>query len=331
VSALKATAVAHPNIALVKYWGKRDEDLVLPHQSSLSVTLEPLSVTTTVEFGIDSDAFEINGRLASTAENIRIRRVLDRLERSCGRKLGGAHVVSRGDFPEASGLASSAAAFAALAVAAQTAAKLPFNARQASILARLGSGSAARSVEGGFCVWHRGHRSDGEDSFAEQIHPETFWPDLRLVVALISSKPKLVTSRDGMRLTVETSPFYPTWVTSAEAEVGEAKHLIRARDLSRLGRLCERNAWRMHATALAADPSLCYFEPETLRLIQSVAEARQKGLNAWFTLDAGPNPIFLTHNQSEDALIALLDERGAPQIVRCRPGGSAQVVTKHLF
>src|SRR5216683_2094503 len=138
-SALKATARAHPNIALVKYWGKRDQHLILPYQSSLSVTLAPLAVTTTVAFGIGKDEFEINGRRATDADSARIRQVFERLQKMSGRALGTARVLSQGDFPEATGLASSAAGFAALAVAAQAAAKLPFDARQASILARLGS------------------------------------------------------------------------------------------------------------------------------------------------------------------------------------------------
>lgn len=331
VTHFKATARAHPNIALVKYWGKRDEKLILPHQSSLSVTLAPLSVTTTVEFGVNRDNVVINDRPASESETRRVRRVLDRIAGSSNTRLGPARVVSRGDFPEAAGLASSAAAYAALAVAAQAAAKLPADVREASILARLGSGSAARSVEGGFCQWHRGARADGDDSFAEQLYPETHWPELRLIVAVVSDKPKSLSSRDGMRRTVETSPYYSTWVSYAEAELPIARRLIRDRDLPGLGELSERNAWRMHAAAIGSDPPLCYLKPETLRLVASLPEARRGGLRTWFTLDAGPNPVFLTDDETEESLSRWLTGLGVAHVIPCRPGGSAQVLSTDLF
>ncbi|HLM65900.1 MAG TPA: diphosphomevalonate decarboxylase, partial [Longimicrobium sp.] len=136
---MKATALAHPNIALVKYWGKRDDALILPHQSSLSLTLAPLSVTTTVEFGVASDQVEINGHTAKGSERDRVLRVLEAVRAEAPGKLGPARMVSRGDFPAAAGLASSAAGFAALAVAARAAAGLKADAKVASMLSRLGS------------------------------------------------------------------------------------------------------------------------------------------------------------------------------------------------
>lgn len=314
----RSTFSAHPNIALVKYWGKRDEALILPHQSSFSVTLAPLSVTATVEFGRPADEIEINGAPAQGEERARVVRLLDEVR--ANRSLGGAYVSTRGDFPKAAGLASSAAAFAALAVAARSAAGLPEDARAASILARLGSGSASRSVHGGFCVWHRGERADGTDSYAEQVFPADHWPSLRLLVALVAREEKKVKSRDGMRLTVETSPYYAAWVKDAEAEVPRAIELVRRRDLAGLGALAERNAWRMHATALAADPPLCYLQPGTLAVIHALARARERGVPVWFTLDAGPNPVLLTDEAHVEAVEALAREAGATEVVRCWPG-----------
>ncbi|MBX5484341.1 MAG: diphosphomevalonate decarboxylase [Myxococcaceae bacterium] len=325
----KATATAHPNIALVKYWGKRDEALILPHQSSLSVTLGPLSVTTTVEFREGPDEVELNGRVAEGSERSRVLHVLDVLR--AGTPQGGAKVVSRGDFPASAGLASSAAGFAALAVAARAAAGLPRDPRAESILARLGSGSACRSVQGGVCIWRRGQAADGSDSFAEQLVDASFWPELRLVVAMVSREEKDVKSRDGMRLTEETSPYYLAWATDAELEVERASELIRRKDLEKLGELAERNAWRMHATALAADPPLCYLKPATLELILRLKEARRQGVPVWFTLDAGPNPVLLTDAAHEDAAVALARSCGAAEVVRCAPGGDARVVDAHLF
>src|SRR4051794_24107261 len=193
-----ATARAHPNIALVKYWGKRDEKLVLPQQSSLSLTLSPISVTTTVRFGVERDEVELNGKAAQGKERARMFELIElvRAERS---DLGPVQIVSRGDFPPAAGLASSAAGFAALALAARGAAGLERNVRAESILARRGSGSACRSIQGGFNLWRKGERPDGSDSHSEQLFKADHWPSLRMLVAIISIEEKEVSSRDGMK------------------------------------------------------------------------------------------------------------------------------------
>lgn len=329
---MKATARAHPNIALVKYWGKRDEALILPHQSSLSLTLAPIAVRTTVEWipTRAGDLVELNGREAKGSERDRVVRVLDEVRRESGLQRS-ARMRSVGDFPEAAGLASSAAGFAALAVAARSAAGLTADVQRASILARLGSGSACRSIQGGVCVWQRGMRSNGADSFAHQTHPEGHWPELRMLVAVVSRGEKDVKSRDGMRHTVETSPYYRAWVEDAEAEVPRALRAIEARDLQVLGELSERNAWRMHATSMAANPPLCYLLPGTLAVIQAAQAARKEGVPVWFTLDAGPNPVLLTDAAHEDAVESLVRAAGAEAAVRCRPGGDALVLDEHLF
>jgi diphosphomevalonate decarboxylase len=323
--------VGHPNIALVKYWGKRDEALILPHQSSLSLTLAPLSVKATVEFGHAEDHVEINGGLARGGERDRVVSLLEEVRRVGGKSLGGARVDSRGDFPASAGLASSAAAFAALAVAGRAAAGLPPDIRAASRLARKGSGSACRSIQGGICAWRRGARPDGEDSWAEQLFPESHWPELRMVVAVVSRDEKPVKSRDGMRTTVETSPYYPAWVKDAEAELVRAEALIRKKDLEGLGQLAERNAWRMHATALAADPPLCYLLPGTLAILQALPAERARGVPIYFTLDAGPNPVLLTDVEHVGTAEALARACGALEVVHCAPGGDARLVMAPLF
>jgi diphosphomevalonate decarboxylase len=327
----KATARAHPNIALVKYWGKRDAQRVLPHQSSFSVTLAPLVVTTTVELGQKVTSVELNGREAVGTEKERVVALLGAVGAEAGRPLGAARVVSRGNFPMAAGLASSAAGFAALARAARAAAGLGDDVAATSRLARTGSGSASRSVQGGFCTWHRGERPDGEDSFATQDFNEAHWPELRFLACVVSSSEKDVSSRDGMQSTVETSPYYPAWVKDAEAEVPRAREAVRRRDLATLGGLAERNAWRMHATALAADPPLCYLRPETLAVLLELPRARAKGCPVFFTLDAGPNPVLLTTAEHVARVEALARAAGAGDVVRCAPGGDACLVDEHLF
>jgi diphosphomevalonate decarboxylase len=327
----KATARAHPNIALVKYWGKRDGALVLPHQSSFSVTLAPLEVTTTVELGAASTFVELNGQEAQGRERERVLALVQAVLREAGTPPAGVRVVSRGNFPIAAGLASSAAGFAALARAARRAAGLADDATATSRLARTGSGSASRSVQGGFCTWHRGSRPDGADSFATQDFSEAHWPELRLLACVVSAEKKDVPSREGMQATVETSPYYPAWVQDAEAEVPRARDAVRRRDLSALGALAERNAWRMHATALGAEPPLCYLRPETLAVLLELPRARAKGCPVFFTLDAGPNPVLLTTAEHVARVEALARACGATDVVRCAPGGDAQLLDEPLF
>ncbi len=327
---MKATATAHPNIALVKYWGKRDERLILPHQSSLSVTLGPLSVTTSVEFheSPGEDEIEINGLAATGTERARVVEALGlvrREARSERRRLGRAVMRSKGDFPAAAGLASSAAAFAALAVAARAAAGFERDVRAESILARRGSGSASRSIQGGVVRWNRGRKRDGSDSFGQQLFDEAHWPELRLLVGMVSREEKEVKSRDGMKSTVKTSPYYPAWIDDAEAEVKRIVPFIKRRELEAVGEIAERNAWRMHATAFAARPPLNYLKPETLAVIEHCRQLRKQGVGVWFTLDAGPNPVLLTSASDEEAVVAVLREHGANEVVRCRPGGDASV------
>ena len=330
---MKATATAHPNIALVKYWGKRDEKLILPHQSSLSVTLGPLTVTTTVEFTGEKgvDQIEINGKIAEGSERKRVEEALKLVRLDAGPRLGAARMVSRGDFPAAAGLASSAAAFAALAVSARAAAGLERNTRAESILARRGSGSASRSIEGGFVRWNRGKRPDGKDSFGEQLFDEAHWPDLRLLLGMVSREEKEVKSRDGMASTVKTSPYYPAWTKDAEREVKDIVRHVKRRDLVAVGELAERNAWRMHATALGAKPPLCYLKPATLAVIEACRQLRQQGVGVWFTLDAGPNPVLLTTVKDEAVASGIVLQHGATEVVHCVPGGGAQLVDSHLF
>jgi diphosphomevalonate decarboxylase len=203
--------------------------------------------------------------------------------------------------------------------------------RAASILARLGSGSACRSIQGGFCVWKKGERPDGDDSYAEQLFAESHWSKLRLLVAIVSGEEKQVKSRDGMRHTVQTSPYYPAWVRLADEDVPKATQLIAERNLPALGALAERNAWAMHATSLAADPPLHYLKPQTLQLIDAVKRARDEGAHVWFTLDAGPNPVLLTDDSFEGDAVALAKEAGAREVIHCRAGGDARLLKEHLF
>jgi diphosphomevalonate decarboxylase len=327
---VKATARAHPNIALVKYWGKRDEALLLPHQGSFSVTLSGLFAETTVAFDAARDEGSLDGRPMSAKELGRCTLLLDVVRKRAGLTAGG-RVVSRSNFPTAAGLASSAAGFAALALAASKAAGLPTETAKVSELARLGSGSACRSIQGGYCEWLKGERADGADSFAVQRFPASHWPELRLLAAECAGEAKSLSSRDAMKVAVETSPYYAAWVKDAEAELPRVRALVEARDLPGLGALCERNAWRMHATSFAANPPHCFMRPATLAVIERVAQLRRDGVEAHFTLDAGPNPVVLCLARDEAAVAAALVEAGAKKVTPCAPGPDAQLLDAHLF
>jgi diphosphomevalonate decarboxylase len=327
---LKATATAHPNIALIKYWGKRHEKLILPHQSSLSVTLGPISVTTSVEFteAKGPDEVSIGGKPASEVERARVVEILNLVRKEAPvtkTKLGRAVMHSVGDFPKAAGLASSAAAFAALSLASRTAAGFARNTKAESILARRGSGSASRSIQGGFVRWNRGHKLDGQDSFGEQLFTAAHWPNLRMLVGMVSEEEKETKSRDGMKNTVKTSPYYAAWVKAANAEVKSIVPHIQRRDLQAVGDMAEQNAWRMHATAFAALPPLSYLKPETVAVIEACRTFRKQGVGVWFTLDAGPNPVLLTTQADEKKVAQMIRGFGAKTVVHCGPGGDATV------
>lgn len=330
---MKATAIAHPNIALVKYWGKRDEELVLPHQGSLSMTLDGLSATTTVELSAEreDDAAQIDGRRLEGGELARVVKVLDLVRRRAGVAYR-ARVASRTDFPKAAGLASSAAGGAALAAAASWAAGLALDARELSILARQNSGSACRSVQGGFCEWLRGGAEDGSDSYAQQVAPETHWPELRMVVVICADEAKEVSSREAMRRTVETSPYYASWAKCAEEDLAAARAAVLAKDLPALGRIAERNAWRMHASAMAADPSIVYLRPTTLAVLELVASMQAGGVPAYFTLDAGPNPVILClANGAPRITMRLSAVPGVLRTVVAGPGDGVRPAERPVF
>ena len=308
---MKATAAAHANIALVKYWGKRDDALLLPEAPSLSIALDKLLTVTTVELGeFAADELTLDGRPADAAA---ARKVLDAI----GIRQR-ARVVSRNEFPTAAGLASSASGYAALAVAASAAAGLRKSAAELSALARLGSGSAARSVPGGWAVW------EGES--ARQVFPPSHW-DLRFCIAVCGAGPKLVGSRDGMRTTRETSPYHPAWIEQCRRDLPEALRFLAARDLRSLGALSERNALRMHADALAADPPLLYWQPATVWCLHALRELRASGIEAWATIDAGPHVVALCTPDRAPAVEARLRSvTGVSEVLVCAPAGGARVL-----
>jgi len=279
-------AFAAANIALCKYWGKRDEALNLPVTSSLSVSLGELGTRTVVTVGEHADAIRLNGEDVPPEAGFarRASRFLDLVRPAAGI---GYRVDTRNALPTGAGLASSASGFAALALALDHLYGWELDARRLSILARLGSGSASRSIEAGFVEWHAGTRPDGLDSFAEAL-PEQ-WPELRIGLLTVSAQQKAVSSREAMQRTRLTSALYPAWPAKAQADLELLRRAIRARDFELLGRTAESNALAMHATSLAAQPPVLYWLPQTIVHMHDVWGLREQGTPVHFTIDAGAN------------------------------------------
>lgn len=297
-----ATATAHANIALIKYWGKADGALILPRTSSLSLTLDELYTTTTVRFDDDvtGDRATLDGEPVTGRPLARITALLDIVRERAGIRAS-AEVTSLNTVPTAAGLASSASGFAALAGASAAAAGLELSDRELSRLARRGSGSASRSIFAGLAIWHAGH--DDASSYAEPVEDGGgFADELSIVVLVLDAGRKTVSSRDAMRLTVETSPEYEPWVRRHASDLSEVLDAVARRDLTRLGEAAEANALGMHATMRAATPAVDYLTDASHAALRAVADARVEGFPAWATMDAGPNVKVLTSAAHADAL-----------------------------
>ena len=291
---MRATAYAHTNIALVKYWGKRDDGgrgLNLPAVGSLSLTLDRFGTETTVELSATDhdDHLTLDGVPRTGPELERMSAFLDvvrDLSPTNAKRELYATVTSRNDVPTAAGLASSASAVCALALAATRAFGLVLDECNLSILARQGSGSAARSVYGGFVVMHRGQAEHGEDCFAEPVRSTL---DVRLVVVRCGSGPKEVGSTSGMGHAQRTSPYFPAWVATHEQDLADARAALATADLQRLGEVMEHSTFKMHATTFSSRPPFFYVTSTTMAALAAVRELRARGIGAWATMDAGPH------------------------------------------
>ncbi|WP_336659949.1 diphosphomevalonate decarboxylase [Leucobacter sp. USHLN153] len=314
-----ATARAYPNIALVKYWGKRDEELILPVAGSLSLTLDAFPTTTTVTLGEanDADAFTLNGAAASPDAIGRVTRFLDRVRELAGSEAR-ASVTSTNEAPTGAGLASSASGFAALATAAASAYGLDLDRRDLSRLARRGSGSASRSLVDGLAVWHAG---DDAESFAEPVTG----PDMRMVIVTVDTAQKAVSSRAAMRRTALTSPFFPAWISSTEESLAAMLEACADGDFTRVGRITESHALRMHAVIQSCDPPIRYLAPTSVAIFDAVAALRDQGLEAYSTADAGPNVAVIVRPEQAEELRDALHGFGEVRLVG--PGAGAELVS----
>ena len=323
MSAHTATAQAHPNIAFIKYWGNRDNALRLPMNGSISMNLDGLVSRTSVSFqpSLALDEFVLNGREMTGHALERVSATLDLVRAKAGLKMR-AEVVSENNFPTGAGIASSASAFAALTLAASKAAGLDLPEAELSRLARRGSGSACRSIPGGFVEWHPG--TGDEDSFAFSIAAPDHWP-LVDCVAVVSAGHKSTGSTEGHAL-AETSPLQEARVADAPRRLEICRQAILHRDFASLAEIIEHDSDLMHAVMMTSRPALFYWEPATIAVMDMVRTWRKEGLPVAYTIDAGPNVhVICPLEKAGEVREKLSALQGVNRVLTAGAGGQARV------
>ena len=310
-----AAVFAPANIALCKYWGKRDAAWNLPVTDSLSISLGTYGSRCTIALLPEqADRYWLNGE-PLPAEGAFAQRLKGFLDYFRGPQQFHYSVHACNTVPTAAGFASSASGFAALVQALDQLHGWGKSRRELSCLARLGSGSACRSLWDGFVHWHAGTRTDGSDSFGEPLASN--WQSLRVGLLSIDAGAKPVSSREAMNRTVATSALYASWPQQVKQDMATIMQAITAQDVSCLGACAEQNALAMHATMMAARPSVLYWQPATVAVLQAVWAARAEGIPVFFTMDAGPNVKLLFEETMQDAIAARF-----PAMLVAAPWGS---------
>lgn len=318
---MHSEAIAHPNIALIKYWGNREQALRIPANGSISLTLGGLDNRMSVRFdgSLESDTLVINEAPAVPQMVERASNHLDLL-RAMADVSERAELVSETNFPLGAGVASSAAAFAAITVAAASALKLELNPEELSRIARRGSGSAARSIQGGFVELLAG--DSDKTSFAQQIAPEDHWPIVDLVV-IVDEQVKHTSSSTGHSLAA-SSPLQESRVADAPRRLQECRKSILERNFPTLTQIVERDSDMMHAIMMTSEPPLHFWTGSTLQVMAAVRELRAEGLSVCYTIDAGPNVHCLCLPECERDVLQALTATWT--VLRAQAGPAAQVV-----
>lgn len=331
------TAIGTPNIALVKYWGKRDDELNLPMNSSLSITLdESLTTQTSILFSdkVKEDVLYINGeahllkgnegneKIAFTAKAINQMRAIAKSKKKV-------MIVSKNSFPTSSGLASSAAGAATLVFGASKALDLDLNQKELSILARQISGSACRSLMGGFVRWNKGEREDGKDSFAEQVADEKHWPEVIDMISIVTEAKKKVSSSEGHRSTVDTSMLYKSRPSYADYNVVSISDAIAQKDFELLAEITMRDSNNMHATMLDTYPPIMYLNDNSREIMYAIHELNEsEGKNvAAYTFDAGSNPQIITLKKHREKVREVIEQvRKGGKIIEAGQGSGPRLL-----
>jgi diphosphomevalonate decarboxylase len=324
MSTKTATAQACPNIAFIKYWGNRDNALRLPSNGSISMNLDGLFTRTSVSFqaSLPFDELIINGHEVAGKGLERVSSILDLVRAQAGMR-DHAEVVSENNFPAGAGIASSAAAFAALALASSHAAGLTLSEADLSRLARRGSGSACRSIPSGFVEWRAG--TTDEDSFAVSLAPPDHW-QLADCVAIVSAGHKKTGSTEGHAI-AGTSPLQAARLADADRRLDLCRRAILERDFETFAHIIELDSDMMHAVMMTSHPPLMYWQAATVDIFHAVRAWRADGLPCAYTVDAGPNVHVLCPREvQEEAARRLRNLPGVSDVLLAKVGGPARLV-----
>lgn len=326
---MKATAKAPANIAFIKYWGKSDEEDRIPLNDSFSMNLSSAHTITTVEFvpGMTEDDVSLLGGTFSDEEIKRVVRGLDRIRLQIGSDMK-AKVVTKNSFPKGTGSAASASGFAALTVAACAAAGVTLSEKELTILARLGSGSACRSIPDGFVYWEKG--TDSSSSYAHSLYPETYW-DLRDLLVIVDRTMKKISTTDGMEA-IRTSPKLAPRLEAVPRRIEDMKAAFTQKNFSWFGDILEDECLDMHAVMQSQNPPLQYWNETTRVLMNHAAHWRNEGIPVYFTIDAGPNIHLICEGDYEDAVRdRLRTVSGILDVISNRPASGTKCIPDHLF
>lgn len=326
---MKATAWAPANIAFIKYWGKEDEELRTPLNDSLSMNMSGAFTVTTVDFDktLKADRVELLGGEFSVREKERVTRGLDRIRKRAGCPEF-ARVATHNSFPRGAGSAASASGFAALTVAAFAALGASLPEKDLTVFARLGSGSACRSIPDGFVVWQRG--IDSDSSYAYSIFPHDYW-DIRDFLVIVDRSMKKVSTTDGMKA-VKTSPFLTERLGQIPARMDAIRSALTDRDFARFGEITEEECLDMHHIMQTQDPALIYWSDTTRTIMEAVRDWRIQGFPVYVTIDAGPNVHILCEGKDAEQVREKIGElSGIIEVIENHPAPGAHVIEEHLF
>lgn len=324
----KVTIKTASDIALIKYWGKKDEILRLPENGSVSIKLDGLDTITTVEFRDDltADDITIEGE-SNNEETARVSKHLDRIRNLAGVKTF-AKVVSQNTFPKGTGLSSSGSGFAALTFAAVASLELKLSERELSILARQGSGTACRCACGGFVEWLDGDTS--ETSYSVSLKPADYW-DIRDVVVVVDEGKKKISSTEGHEA-ARTSPFYQARLDRIGNKIAQMKQAIEHKNFMELGSLAEKEALEFHSILLTSEVPLIAWYPGTVEVMQAVTDLRASGVPCYFTINTGFNVHVLTLPEYEKVVAEHLGKLSlVKKILSAKVGPAPKEIDQHLF
>lgn len=325
---MKTTVKASSDLALIKYWGKKDDILRLPENGSVSMVLEELSTITTVEFSSEfqKDEIQIQGE-SDIGEVERVINHLDRIRQLIGSSLR-ARVVSQNSFPKGTGLSSSGSGFAALTLAATKALDLNLSEKQLSILARQGSGTACRCVCGGFVEWMDGETSD--TSYSETFYQASHW-ELKDIIVVVDEGKKKISSTQGHE-SARSSIFYSTRLAKIDEKIAELKKVIGDKNFSKFGELIEGEALEFHSILLTSNPPLLAWYPGTIEVMLAVQQMRNEGIEAYFSINTGFNVHVISLPDNMDEVRKRLDKLSLVKKTMVSGVGNGPVyLDEHLF